>query len=116
MPIYEYACQACGHKFDTLQNSSDEPLTHCPICQEPTLKKLVSASAFHLKGTGWYVTDFKNPTKPENTEKDKADNTTTPKEQNKGTDNVQESTAKERVAEKKSVDKPPKTDPSEKKS
>lgn len=67
MPIYEYQCTACGHHFDTIQSFKDEALIHCPVCGEPTLKKLISAPAFHLKGTGWYVTDFKNQAKP-NTE------------------------------------------------
>lgn len=67
MPIYEYQCTACGHHFDTIQTFKEEALIHCPVCGEPTLKKLISAPAFHLKGSGWYVTDFKNQTKP-NTE------------------------------------------------
>ena len=75
MPIYEYACKVCGHKFDTIQSFSEEPLIDCPVCKEPALKKLVSASAFHLKGSGWYVTDFKNPSvKADSTEKNKAEN------------------------------------------
>ena len=64
MPIYEYQCTACGHHFDTIQTFKEEALTHCPVCGESTLKKLISAPAFHLKGTGWYVTDFKDPVKP----------------------------------------------------
>ncbi|MDQ8039602.1 MAG: zinc ribbon domain-containing protein [Rickettsiella sp.] len=64
MPIYEYQCDACGHHFDTIQSFKDEALIHCPVCGEPSLKKLISAPAFHLKGTGWYETDFKNPAKP----------------------------------------------------
>jgi putative FmdB family regulatory protein len=64
MPIYEYQCTACGHHFDTIQSFKDEALTHCPVCGEAALKKLISAPAFHLKGTGWYATDFKNPAKP----------------------------------------------------
>ncbi|BBB15300.1 type I antifreeze protein [Candidatus Rickettsiella viridis] len=67
MPIYEYQCTACGHHFDTIQTFKEEALIHCPVCGEPTLKKLISAPAFHLKGSGWYVTDFKNQAKP-NTE------------------------------------------------
>ena len=59
MPIYEYTCGACGHQFETLQKFSDEPLVDCDSCGEAALKKLVSAAAFHLKGTGWYATDFK---------------------------------------------------------
>ena len=59
MPIYEYQCEACDHKMEKLQKLSDEPLKVCPICNEPTLNKLVSAAGFRLKGGGWYETDFK---------------------------------------------------------
>jgi putative FmdB family regulatory protein len=59
MPIYEYRCDACGHYLETLQKISDPPLTDCHKCGQPALKKLVSASAFRLKGGGWYETDFK---------------------------------------------------------
>ena len=63
MPIYEYQCEACGHKLEKLQKISDEPLTICPSCSAPRLTKLVSAAAFRLKGGGWYETDFKTGTK-----------------------------------------------------
>ncbi len=59
MPIYEYACQKCGHAFDALQKVSDGPLRKCPECGAMRLKRLVSAPQFRLKGTGWYETDFK---------------------------------------------------------
>ena len=59
MPIYEYQCEACGHVFDSLQKISEAPLTRCPDCGAEALKKLVSAPAFRLKGSGWYETDFK---------------------------------------------------------
>jgi putative FmdB family regulatory protein len=59
MPIYEYQCQSCEHIFDVLQKMSDDPLTFCPECGEPQLKKLLSAPNFRLKGGGWYETDFK---------------------------------------------------------
>jgi putative FmdB family regulatory protein len=59
MPIYEYRCEACGHYLETLQKISDPPLTDCHKCGQPALKKLISASAFRLKGGGWYETDFK---------------------------------------------------------
>lgn len=59
MPIYEYRCEHCQHEFETLQKMSDDPLTECPECKQPALKKLVSAAAFRLKGGGWYETDFK---------------------------------------------------------
>ena len=60
MPIYEYQCQACGHEFETIQKISESPLTDCPECSKPELKKLISAAGFQLKGTGWYATDFKD--------------------------------------------------------
>ncbi len=63
MPLYEYRCDACGHAFEALQKMSDEPLVHCPACDEATLRKLVSAAGFRLKGDGWYETDFKSGNK-----------------------------------------------------
>src|SRR5512135_3210123 len=60
MPIYEYRCASCGHELEALQKLSDAPLTECPACHKPDLKKLVSAAGFQLKGSGWYVTDFRN--------------------------------------------------------
>lgn len=63
MPIYEYACESCGHHMEKLQKISDEPLVQCPACEKPHLKKQVSASAFRLKGGGWYETDFKTGNK-----------------------------------------------------
>lgn len=59
MPIYEYRCLACDHEFEAIQKMSDDPLKDCPSCSKPELKKKVSASAFRLKGGGWYETDFK---------------------------------------------------------
>ncbi len=63
MPLYEYRCDACNHEFEALQKISDEPLVHCPACEAPDLRKLVSAAGFRLKGQGWYETDFKTGTK-----------------------------------------------------
>ena len=62
MPIYEYQCKKCGTIEEALQNFSDKPLTKCRHCTGK-LHKLVSRSSFHLKGTGWYVTDYKNQPK-----------------------------------------------------
>jgi putative FmdB family regulatory protein len=64
MPIYEYRCESCGVELEKIQKFSDEPLTDCPSCGKSSLKKLVSASSFRLKGSGWYETDFKNKNKP----------------------------------------------------
>jgi putative FmdB family regulatory protein len=59
MPIYAYRCEACGFAKDVLQKMSDDPLTVCPECQKPDFKKQVTAAGFQLKGSGWYVTDFR---------------------------------------------------------
>lgn len=64
MPIYEYQCTACHHKFDELQKLNDEPIKKCPECSKNTAVRLVSAAGFQLKGSGWYATDFKNKGKP----------------------------------------------------
>ncbi len=60
MPIYEYLCQACGHEHEAIRKLSDPVLSQCPACGKPELKKMISASGFQLKGSGWYATDFKN--------------------------------------------------------
>lgn len=65
MPIYEYQCTACGQKLEAFQKISEDPLTECPDCHEDALKKCVTAAAFQLKGSGWYVTDFKDKKKPD---------------------------------------------------
>lgn len=59
MPIYAYKCSSCGHVEDVLQKLSAAPLTDCPACGKGTFSKQVTAPQFQLKGSGWYVTDFK---------------------------------------------------------
>ena len=59
MPIYAYRCEACGHAKDVLQKLSDAQLTACPACGAEAFQKQVTAAGFQLKGSGWYVTDFK---------------------------------------------------------
>ena len=71
MPIYEYECAACGARHDFIQKFSDGPKRKCPSCGKLRLKKQISAAAFHLKGDGWYVTDFRD--KGKGTDKGKAD-------------------------------------------
>jgi putative FmdB family regulatory protein len=60
MPIYAYRCAACGHSKDVLRRLSDAPLTDCPSCGAPRFQKQVTAAGFQLKGSGWYVTDFRD--------------------------------------------------------
>ena len=59
MPIYEYQCEHCAQRLEALQKISDDPLQDCPECNQPALKKLVSAPSFRLKGGGWYETEVK---------------------------------------------------------
>lgn len=59
MPIYAYKCESCGHAKDVLQKISDAPLSVCPACGQPSFRKQVTAAGFQLKGSGWYVTDFR---------------------------------------------------------
>lgn len=59
MPIYEYRCSECGKEFEVMQKITDDPLTQCISCQG-NVRKLISNTSFHLKGTGWYVTDYAN--------------------------------------------------------
>ena len=56
MPIYEYHCSKCGD-FEAMQKMSDKPLTQCPTCRRK-VTKLISSTTFHLKGSGWYITDY----------------------------------------------------------
>ncbi|WP_077037601.1 FmdB family zinc ribbon protein [Pelomonas sp. KK5] len=59
MPIYAYRCSTCGHAKDVLQKISDAPLSTCPACGAETFSKQITAAGFQLKGSGWYVTDFR---------------------------------------------------------
>lgn len=63
MPIYAYACQACGHELEAIQKLSDTPLLECPACHKDALKKMLTAPSFRLSGSGWYETDFKKDNK-----------------------------------------------------
>ncbi|OGS92575.1 MAG: FmdB family transcriptional regulator [Gallionellales bacterium GWA2_60_18] len=63
MPIYAYACSSCGTQQDVMQKMSDAPLTVCPECGKETFAKQLTAAGFQLKGSGYYVTDFKDKPK-----------------------------------------------------
>ena len=80
MPIYEYECSRCGHTLEVIQKISEAALTKCPACHKNSLRKRLSASAFHLKGNGWYVTDFKDKPKDVATKEKTGEGTTTAKE------------------------------------
>ncbi|HTV02710.1 MAG TPA: FmdB family zinc ribbon protein [Luteitalea sp.] len=57
MPLYEYECENCSHRFEVIQKFSDAPLTECPKCGGP-VRKLLSSPAIQFKGSGWYITDY----------------------------------------------------------
>ncbi len=81
MPIYEYECSKCGHHVEALQKFSDPPILECDQCHS-SMKKLISHSTFHLKGSGWYVTDYASKNKNSQTgsnEKGATDSDTPPK-------------------------------------
>lgn len=77
MPIYEYRCQDCNHEFERMQKFSDPPVAVCPTCNG-SVQKLISRSAFHLKGSGWYVTDYgrNGDKKSDSSEKNTTESTT----------------------------------------
>ena len=96
MPIYEYECSKCGRIDEVIQKFSDKPLMTCKHCSGK-LHKLISQSSFHLKGTGWYVTDYANasrtsatsPKKAEDVKKSVTDKSKSkPEESKKNTDKI----------------------------
>ena len=70
MPIFDFKCESCGCSKELLRKISDPILTECPECHKKTFKKQVSAPSFQLTGSGWYVTDFKNKVKDNNSKTD----------------------------------------------
>ena len=86
MPLYEYQCDACEHRFEQIRKFSDPPLTVCPKC-DGAIRKLVSSPAIQFKGTGWYVTDYANKGRsdPEATEAGKSSDEKTTKTDTKKT-------------------------------
>ena len=58
MPLYEYLCGSCGHRFERIQKFSDAPVSDCPSCGARRVEKLMSSPAIQFKGSGWYITDY----------------------------------------------------------
>lgn len=77
MPIYAYRCEECGFAKDVLQKISDAPLTDCESCGKPSFRKQLTAAGFQLKGSGWYVTDFKGGAKASSEPAKSSDSTST---------------------------------------
>ena len=75
MPLYEYECQACHHRFEQIQRYSDPLVKKCPSCGKKRVKKLLSSPAIQFKGTGWYITDYQrkgsSSSLPDHSESDK---------------------------------------------
>jgi putative FmdB family regulatory protein len=78
MPIYAYKCESCGHSKDVLQKMSDAPLTDCPQCAAAAFKKQLTAAGFQLKGSGWYVTDFRGGEQAKGAESGSTEKTVAP--------------------------------------
>ena len=97
MPIYAYQCQGCGHKLEKIQRLSDAPLTDCPVCNQTSLKKQITAASFKLTGTGWYETDFKN----KSTDKSKSSDKSVP--ETKSADTAAESKKSDKKDSKKEI-------------
>ncbi len=108
MPLYEYECDACGHRFEKIQKFSDPPVERCPVCGG-AVHKLLSSPAIQFKGSGWYITDYarkdsaaaaktdkpdgaakdgKGETKPESKAETKTDTTPAAKSETKGGDSA----------------------------
>lgn len=113
MPIYEYRCESCDHRLEKLQKMSEGDLVDCPECKRPALKRLVSASAFRLSGSGWYETDFKKDNKRNLTDSSSKDGSTggsdkgSDKSASKDTDKKAEKPSSESSVKK--TDKPAET-------
>ena len=91
MPVYEYECVKCGQHTEILQKISDPPITKCELCNGK-MKKLISQSTFHLKGSGWYVTDYASKTGGYDGRTGNSDSGSTPKESAMETKGASDST------------------------
>ena len=112
MPIYEYRCSACGHQDDHLQKVSEAPLKKCPSCGKKKYQKQLTAAGFHLKGSGWYATDFKGGKKPDAAKPEaKAESKTESKTETKTESKTESKTKTETKTEAKAEKKAPASTP-----
>ena len=110
MPLYEYQCDSCGHRFETIQKFSDPPLEKCPKCGSP-LRKLIASPAFQFKGTGWYITDYaKKKGGPEAKEKSGSDGAAAEKSSSDKSDKSEKSEKSEKSDKSEKTDSPAKSD------
>jgi putative FmdB family regulatory protein len=105
MPFYEYECSNCKFYVEALQKISDEPLRKCPSCKKRTMKRLVSAPVFRLKGGGWYETDFKSESEEKRNiaGKDEAPETKAEEPKKEGAEAVKPEAAKPEAGDKKAA-------------
>lgn len=95
MPIYEYECKKCAQITEVIQGFSESPLTKCPECGGKT-KKLMSMNTFHLKGSGWYVTDYANKSNQNSMSDNTESGPETPKKDKKKQDGSKKKTTKKK--------------------
>jgi putative FmdB family regulatory protein len=105
MPIYEYECTACGDLHEIMQKITEDPLTDCPSCGQPALKKLISAAGFRLSGTGWYETDFKRSRQRNLTEKESKESKESKEAKNSKDSGDSKNSAKPKEANSSKADK-----------
>lgn len=89
MPLYEYKCKKCGHRFEKIQMFSDKPVKKCPECGGP-LEKLISTSSVQFKGSGWYVTDYAKKSHVPNTSSSEGDSSAKDSKETKGNKETKE--------------------------
>jgi len=107
MPLYEYLCKKCGHRFEKIQKFSDKPVKKCPECGGP-VEQVISAPAVQFKGSGWYVTDYakksSTATAASNSNGDSASKSDSKSDTSKSESSSKESSSKESASKKE--DKP----------
>ena len=110
MPIYEYQCDDCNHVLDALQKVNDKPLVDCPECGKKSLRRLISAPNFRLKGEGWYETDFKKENrknvadKKDDKSEKKEDDKSEKKESSKSDNDSDKTKKKDKIKDKAAKD------------
>ncbi len=108
MPLYEYQCDSCGHRFERIRKFSDLPLDVCPQCGKGPVTKLLSSPAIQFKGSGFYITDYAKKSSPSETEKKKADSAPESKAESKSesTSESKSESKSETKSESKAESKP----------
>ena len=104
MPIYEYECRGCGEHHEFIQKFSESPKRKCPSCGKLRLRKLISAAAFHLKGDGWYVTDFRDKGKSKDKSSGKPDSAESSTDSKSDSKSSESTSADSKSTDSKSTD------------